>query len=139
MVATYDTVKQSLPTIETIDTFVSAHPVAIAQLAIQYCDALVRRTSSTRTTYFPGFNFGAAPAVGASTRRGRAIVLDALVGRMVDPALATDPDVADVRARARRADHAADVPRRLAPRGRTETIVKATCAALLGSAVTLVH
>ena len=61
VVATYDTVKQSLPTIETIDTFVSAHPVAVAQLAIQYCDALVEDVG-TRATYFPGFNFNAAPA-----------------------------------------------------------------------------
>ncbi len=30
--ATYATIKQSLPTVETVDTFVSAHPVAVAQL-----------------------------------------------------------------------------------------------------------
>ena len=138
VVATYDTVKQSLPTIETIDTFVSAHPVAVAQLAIQYCDALVEDVGK-RATYFPGFNFNAAPAtaLGASGSAGRAIVLDALVGRMVDPALATDPVVGDVRGELN------SLITRLsageATAARTQTIVKATCAALLGSAVTLVQ
>jgi len=133
--STYDTVKQSLPTVETIDTFVSAHPVAIAQLAIQYCDALVE-DAGKRAAYFPGFNFAAAPAT-AFNASGRAIVLDALLGRMVDPALATDPAVADVRA------EIDSLITRLVPGGttaaRTETIVKASCAALLGSAVTLVQ
>jgi hypothetical protein len=138
--ATFDSVRQSLPTVETIDTFVSAHPVAIAQLAIQYCDALVNNQGSIpRTTYFPGFNFSVAPAtaLGASGSAGRTIVLDALVGRMVDPALATDPNVAEVRA------ELDSLITRLVPGGstaqRTETIVKATCAGLLGSAVTLVN
>jgi hypothetical protein len=135
--ATFDSVRQSLPTVETIDTFVSAHPVAIAQLAIQYCDALVNNQGSIpRTTYFPGFAFGSAPAT-AFNVTGRAIVLDALVGRMVDPALATDPGAAEVRA------ELDSLITRLVPGGstaeRTETIVKATCASLLGSAVTLVN
>lgn len=116
----------------------SAHPVAVAQLAIQYCDALVEDVGK-RATYFPGFNFNAAPAtaLGASGSAGRAIVLDALVGRMVDPALATDPVVGDVRGELN------SLITRLsageATAARTQTIVKATCAALLGSAVTLVQ
>ena len=135
--STYDAVRQSLPTVETIDTFVSAHPVAIAQLAIQYCDALVNDQGSiSRSAYFPSFQFGAAPA-SAFNAGGRTIVLDALVGRMVDPALATDPDTAEVRA------ELDALITRLVPGGstaeRTETIVKATCASLLGSAVTLVN
>ncbi len=60
--ATYEQVKQALPTVESIDTFVSAHPVAIAQLAIQYCDALVEDPGA-RAAYFPGFDFGASPSV----------------------------------------------------------------------------
>ena len=68
--ATYATIRQSLPTVETIDTFVSAHPVAVAQLSIQYCDALVENPTA-RAQYFPGFNFGAAPAApGRAARSG---------------------------------------------------------------------
>ena len=129
--------RQALPTIESIDTFVSAHPVAIAQLAIQYCDALVEDPGA-RAAYFPGFDFAASPGL-AFGPAGRAAVLDALVGRMVAQGVATEPETAGVRA-----DLDALVTRLAAcgsscPAGRTETVVKASCAALLGSAVTLVH
>jgi hypothetical protein len=135
--ATYQQVKQALPTIESIDTFVSAHPVAIAQLAIQYCDALVEDTSA-RTAYFPGFNFGASPAV-AFGGTGRGIVLDALVGRMIAQNVATEPDAAEVRAELDSMITRLTACGSSCPAGRTETVVKASCAALLGSAVTLVH
>jgi hypothetical protein len=135
--ATYQTLKQSMPTVETIETFVSAHPVAIAQLAIQYCNALVNNQGAIpRITYFPGFNFGAPPTT-AFGGGGDAIVVNALVGRMVDPALLTDPVEGEV------VSELHLLIDQLAPGGttaaRTETVVKATCAALLGSAVTLVQ
>ncbi len=135
--ATYATIRQSLPTVETIDTFVSAHPVAVAQLSIQYCDALVENPTA-RAQYFPGFNFGAAPAT-AFAPAGRAIVLDSLVGRMLRTNVATEPDAAGVRS------DLDDLITRLSSCGgscsadRTEIVVKASCAALLGSAATLLH
>jgi hypothetical protein len=135
--ATFEQVRQALPTTDSIDTFVSAHPVAIAQLAIQYCDALVE-DAGARATYFPGFDFAAAPAVafGAS---GRAIVLDALTGRMLAQGVATEPDVAAVRGELDALITRLSACGGSCPAGRTGTIVKASCAALLGSAVTLVH
>ena len=135
--ATYATVKQSLPTIESIDTFVSAHPVAIAQLAIQYCDALVE-DSGARATYFPGFNFGAAPAV-AFNAAGRDIVLDALIGRMLSQNVGTEPDATEVRTEIDSLITRLTACGGSCPAGRTETVVKASCASLLGSAVTLVN
>jgi Concanavalin A-like lectin/glucanases superfamily len=134
---TFDQVRQALPTIDKIDTFVSAHPVAIAQLAIQYCDALVEDTN-LRAAYFPGFSFGASPAQ-AFAPAGRAILLDSLVGRMMAQNVATEPDAAGVRS-----DLDALITQLTScgtscPAGRTETVVKASCAALLGSAVTLVN
>jgi hypothetical protein len=135
--ATYATVKQSLPTIESIDTFVSAHPVAIAQLAIQYCDALVEDTGA-RATYFPGFNFAGAPAT-AFNAAGRDIVLDALVGRMMSQNVGTEPDAAQVRAEIDSLITRLTACGGSCPAGRTATVVKASCAALLGSAVTLVN
>jgi hypothetical protein len=137
--ATYATIRQSLPTIETIDTFVSAHPVAVAQLSIQYCNALVEDTTA-RAQYFPGFNFSAAPATAlAPASAGRTIVLDALVGRMLNSNVGTEPDAAGVRA-----DLETLITRLSTCSGpcaadRTETVVKASCAALLGSAATLLH
>jgi len=135
--STYESVKQALPTVESIDTFASGHPVAVAQLAIQYCNALVDDTSA-RAAYFPGFDFSAVPA-SAFGGAGRTVVLDALVGRMMRTGLATDPKPEEVRA-----DLDALITRLAAcgnscPAGRTPTIVKASCAALLGSAVTLIQ
>ena len=135
--ATYEQVKQSLPTIESIDTFVSAHPVAVAQLAIQYCDALVEDPGA-RATYFPGFDFAASPAT-AFQPAGRGIVLDALVDRMVAQGVATEPAAADVRNELDGLITRLSACGSSCPSGRTATIVKAGCAALLGSAVTLVH
>ena len=136
--STYATIKQSLPTVETIDTFVSAHPVAVAQLSIQYCNALVEDPTA-RAQYFPGFDFNAAPST-AFAPAGRTIVLDALVGRMLRTNVATEPDAAGVRS-----DIDALITRLSSCGGgtcaadRTETVVKASCAALLGSAATLLH
>jgi len=116
---------------------VSAHPVAIAQLAIQYCDALAEDTGA-RAAYFPGFDFGASPSV-AFSPAGRAIVLDALVGRMMAQNVATEPGAAEVRAEIDNLITRLSACGGSCPAGRTGTIVKASCAALLGSAVTLVH
>jgi Concanavalin A-like lectin/glucanases superfamily len=135
--ATYATIRQSLPTVETIDTFVSAHPVAVAQLSIQYCNALVENPTA-RAQYFPGFDFGAAPST-AFAPAGRTIVLDSLVGRMLRTGVATEPDAAGVRT------DLDNLITRLAGCGgscsadRTEVVVKASCAALLGSTATLLH
>lgn len=41
VLATYNTVKQQLPTVENIQGFLSSHQMAVTQMAIQYCDALV--------------------------------------------------------------------------------------------------
>jgi cytochrome c553 len=135
--STFDTVRQSLPAVASVDTFASAHPVAIAQMSIQYCNALVDDTTA-RAQYFPGFNFGAAPAA-AFDATGRAIVLDSLVTHMMRANLATEPDTTAVRG-----DLDSLITRLTAcgsscPAGRTPTVVKATCAALLGSAVTLIE
>ncbi len=137
VVATYEQVKQALPTVESIDTFVSAHPVAIAQLAIQYCDALVEDPGA-RAAYFPGFDFSASPAT-AFQPSGRGIVLDALVGRMVAQGVGTEPAAADVRTELDGLITRLSTCGSSCPAGRTATIVKASCAALLGSAVTLLH
>ena len=136
--ATFEQVRQALPTIESIDTFVSAHPVAVAQLAIQYCDALVE-DGTRRAAYFPGFDFTAAPAV-AFGGGARDAFLNPLLDRVLGTQqLATEADRAGV------AVDLGDLIDRLSacgnacPAGRTETIAKATCAALIGSAVTLVQ
>ena len=55
----YNTIKQQLPSVEDPTAFVSSHQMAVTQLAIGYCDALVE-TPSLRSTFFPSFDFSAS-------------------------------------------------------------------------------
>ncbi len=142
---TFETVKQQLPTVENIEGFLSAHQMAVSQLAIQYCGALVDNQGTVnRTVYFPGFNFGtsAATAFDNSTKRDQ--ILDPLLDEMMGTGLASQPDTADIK------DELNNLMTRLTAcatggsptcntTGRTADIVKASCAAVLGSAVMLVQ
>src|SRR4029077_5918723 len=58
---TFTTIKQQRPTVESIEGFLSSHQVAVAQLAIEYCNELVD-DNAMRASYFPGFNFNAPAA-----------------------------------------------------------------------------
>jgi hypothetical protein len=135
---TFQQVRQALPTIESIDTFVSAHPVAVAQLAIQYCDALIEDTTK-RATYFPGFAFGAAPATAFGGANRNAFLNPLLDRALGNPQLGTEADRASVAAELGSLIDRLSVCPGGCPADRTETIAKATCAALLGSAVTLIQ
>jgi len=135
--STFASVRLAMPGVPSIDTFVSAHPVAIAQLAIQYCSTLVDDTSA-RAAYFPGFDFSASPAV-AFAPPGRTIVLDSLISHMMRTKLATEPDPTLVRGDLDNLITTLTACGSSCPAGRTPTVVKAACAALLGSAVTLIN
>jgi len=136
--ATFDRVRQQLPVNDGIETFLSSQQVGVAQLAIEYCNALVE-DSSRRTTVFPGFNFSAPAAQAFDTPAERALVVDPLVARMVGQNIGSEPTAAEVRT------EVDALMTRLSACGagctadRTETIVKASCAAVLGSAVTLLQ
>ena len=136
--ATFDRVRQQLPINDGIETFLSSQQVGVAQLAIEYCNALVEDVSR-RTTVFPGFNFSAPAAQAFDTPAERALVVDPLVARMVGQNIGSEPTEAEVRT------EVDALMTRLSACGagcavdRTETIVKASCAAVLGSAVTLLQ
>lgn len=152
--STFERIKQQLPTKEDINTFLSAHEIAISQLAIEYCSALVDDTTA-RTAYFPGFTFP-ADANAVSDADWSNLVITPLMNRVQGLNLLTQPDTANASAELLQLiNNPADVrtdngttdgePDGLAkcnggcPAGRTELVVKATCAAALGSAVTLVQ
>lgn len=135
--ATYETVRQQLPSVEDIRGFVSAQQMAITQLAIQYCDALVSDTG-LRADFFPGFDFNAAPAT-AFDHAGRSLVTGPLMEKFVGTGLATQPAETDIR---NELDNLIDTLTSCGsscPADCTETVVKAACAAVLGSATTLVQ
>ena len=142
---TYDTVRQSLPAIEDIETFLSSHQMAVAQLSIEYCAALMENTS-LRGSMFPGFPFGSN--VAAAYPASQDLLLDPLLDRVLGTSvsLLSQPDRADAKTELEQLINGipgdASRPGLAAGSGnatRTVTIAKATCAALLGSAAMLVQ
>ncbi|MDP9198247.1 MAG: LamG domain-containing protein [Pseudomonadota bacterium] len=135
---TYDRVREQLPTVENIDGFLSSHQVGAAQLAIEYCNALVDDVG-LRASYFPAFDFNAPAASAFDTPAERALVTGPLVARAVGTSLATQPTSAEITA------EVDALIGRLAACGagcapdRTMVIVKAACSAVIGSASTLLQ
>jgi hypothetical protein len=130
--ATYLTVKQQLPTVANIQGFLSAHQVAVAQLAIEYCNALVD-DATLRAAFFPGFDFNQPASAAFATPAGRDLILDPLTSRVMNTNVATQPTIAEVKTELN------SLMDRLTACGagcsadRTAIVVKSTCAAALGS------
>ena len=142
---TYQELRQSLPAVEDVNTFLSSHQVAIAQLAIEYCNALIE--SPAATTYFPGFNFNGAPAT-VLAPGARDLLVNPLISNIVGNTptagsqLASQPtyatvysELASFAAAGGRPDNLID--RLIAGGSDTRSISKGVCAATLGSGVTL--
>ena len=137
---TYNTVLQSLPAIETIEAFLSSHQVAIAQLAIEYCNALVEDTT-LRTSLFPGFQFD-DPVTSALTPAGRDLFLEPLLDRALSPAaspVATNPDRVSVKAELNNLIDRLTTCGGSCAADRTAIVAKSTCSAAVGSAAMLVQ
>ncbi len=135
---TYLLIKQQLPAAETFGGFLASNQIAVAQLAIEYCNELVDNTA-LRSSYFPGFDFNASAAAAFDTPAERDLVLDPLLDGVLGINVASQPDPAAVRGEldglidnltACGGSCAAD---------RTETVVKAVCSGALGSAAMLLQ
>ena len=135
---TYETIMQQLPTVENMGGFLAAHQVAVSQLAIEYCNALVSDTAK-RSNYFPGFDFSATAATAFNTMIKRDQVLDPLLIRIMGTHLATQPDVASVKTELNSLIDKLTVCGGSCAADRTSTVVKASCAAMLGSAVMMLQ
>ena len=134
--ATYELVKQAMPVNTIAGGFVSSQQMGITQLAIQYCSALVDDTSA-RAAYFPGLSFGAMPATAFADR---SLLIDPLMANMVGSALGTQPDIGDVTTEVNSlVDELMLCNGGPCEPDRTERIVKAACATVLGSAAMLVQ
>jgi len=149
----YTTVKQQLPSVESIEGFLSAHQMAVAQLAIEYCNALVEDTT-LRSSYFPGFNFS-ADANSVSSNDWDNLITTPLLNNIMNTNVSTQPDPVAVTAEINSLiTSTADIkpigapdgiPDGLAkcggacPAGRTLTVVKSACSAVLGSAVMMLQ
>jgi hypothetical protein len=137
--ATYQTVQQQLPSVNTLEAFSSANQVGIAQLAVQYCNQMMT-TPALRAKIFPNATFSASQfstqggidavsgplaklAVGngqlhsqppASTLTGPTGELDLLIGRLCSSAACTTT-------------------------GRVMAVASAACAAALGNADVMIN
>lgn len=161
--ATYETIRQQLPSSENISGFVSAHQVGVSQLAIEYCSALID-DSGLRSSLFPGFPFS-AEANTVSDTAWRDQFVAPLIDRFMGQNVATQPLASDVSAELMGLlTTAADLKPYIDANGdgipesspdgepdglsrcssacvagRTEVAAKAACAAALGSAALLIQ
>ncbi|VAW94600.1 FIG00702062: hypothetical protein [hydrothermal vent metagenome] len=145
---TYTKVKQALPGSADVTTYVPSNQMAITQLSIEYCNALVDGVGNTipRGTYFPGvtFNDTTSPNMAFSTQPERDLIINPLLERVfnVDGAteLTTMPSAANVRAHLNTlmADLTA-VCVGNCEFARTQIIIKSTCAAAIGSSAMLLQ
>ena len=132
---TFDTVRQALPVGTNLTGFISSQQMGVTQLAIKYCSALVDDTT-LRAAFFPGFPFGTSHTTAFDDM---SLLIDPLMSNLVGTGINTQPAPADFGA-----EITALVGRLSACGGtcepdRTERIVKASCAAVLGSAAMMVQ
>jgi hypothetical protein len=137
---TYTTIKEQLPSAEDINGFLSSHQVAVSQLAIEYCSAMVDDTA-LRADFFPGFDFNVnANDISATTWQSQVVI--PLITKFMGENLTTQPDPTMVESELMalltgsvglaRCSGQCDADR-------TEKATKAACASLLGSAVVLLQ
>jgi mono/diheme cytochrome c family protein len=151
---TYQELRQSLPAVENVNTFLSSHQVAIAQLAIQYCDAAIGTNANPNpdaegivwTSFL--FDQGRDTAFSAANRSN---FVDPLIARAVGQTsggavLASQPtyltvydEVAAYLDDGNRPDNLIDRLLDPASTSNTRAIAKGVCASVLGSAATLVQ
>lgn len=132
--ATYDLVHQAMPVGTGISGFISSQQMGITQLAIKYCSVLVDDTSA-RASYFPDFPFGTSHTTAFNDRSS---LLDPLLTNMVGRGISTQPEETALRAELNSlVDTLAACSS--CESDRTERIVKAACASVLGSAAMLVQ
>jgi hypothetical protein len=144
--ATFAGIRQSLPAIPDIQALLASHQVAIAQLAIEYCNALIEDTTK-RQAMFGTFDFNAVPATAFANENA---LFNPLLDRVLGGSqpLADQPDKATVRTELH--DMVNGYPGDPTRPGllstgttndatRTKAIAKGVCSAVVGGAPMLVQ
>lgn len=153
---TFDSVRQSLPAVDNLEAFLASHQTSIAQLAIQYCSALVDSPGS----YFGSLDLNGTPDAvfgGPGPSAGKNALIDPLIARMIgtnvlsgpsadelknpyDPTLSPQPDEGTVVRPGLYGliDALNNCGGSACPASRTKLIAKATCGAVLGSGAVLI-
>jgi hypothetical protein len=160
--ATYLTMRQALPAVETIQGFLAAQQMSVTQLALTYCDALVE-DSALRSNFFGPFGFSAfssdvASAFGSGDSTAKNQVVSALYDQMIGlpgsgAALGNAPTREQVKIELIGYDaggaevNTSSLFHRMTTGGacglcdqaRTRAVIKGMCGAVLGSAAMLVQ
>jgi hypothetical protein len=131
----FEQLKQQLPSVTNMDSFLASNQMAVTQMAIKYCDQLVE-TQNIRDNYFTGFDFSKSASTAFSTQ-GRNLVLTPLATKMLGTGLSDQPNNSDVinemdNLITRLTDCSGG---KVCDANYTKTVVKAVCAGALGSAV----
>lgn len=134
---TFKLVKQQLPSLENIETFISAQQMGITQLAIAYCDAAIE-DSTIRSAWFPDINFSQDPSTALNTT-GRAKLLNPLLNKLMPLNIASQPDKTTVYTELDALITKLSVCGSRCDSSRTSTITKSTCAAVLASSIMLIQ
>ncbi|WP_223419764.1 LamG domain-containing protein [Shewanella inventionis] len=134
---TYELVKRQLPSIENIETFISAQQMGITQLAIAYCDSAIE-DNTIRGNWFPDVDFTAVPSEALSTTQ-RGNLLNPLINQLMPLSLSNQPNQSAIYAELDSLVSGLSVCSGACDAERTRTIAKSTCAAVLASAVMLVQ
>ena len=132
---TYGLVRQAMPVSSNIAGFISSQQMGITQLAIKYCSVLVDDTSA-RNAYFPGFPFGTDVSTAFDDR---SLLINPLIDNMVGNGIGTQPDLVTLTGEVNSLVDDLVACGGSCEADRTERVVKAACAAVLGSAAMLVQ
>ncbi|MEL7297593.1 MAG: LamG domain-containing protein [Pseudomonadota bacterium] len=135
---TYELVRQQMPSEATFGGFLASHQVGVAQLSVEYCNALMT-DNALRSAYFPGFNFSASPAAAFGSQAGRDGLIDPLVDAIVGINLTSQPNRAAIEAELNNLIDRLSACGNSCSADRTQTIGIAVCSATLGSAAMLVQ
>jgi hypothetical protein len=134
---TYQLVKRQLPSIENIETYISAQQMGITQLAIAYCDSAIEN-DSLRNTWFPDIDFNQPPNIALSNSE-RTKLLTPLLAQLIPLNVETQPDKTLVYNELDSLVNRLSICESTCTQERTRTIAKASCTAVLASAVMLVQ
>ena len=133
----YQLIQRQLPSISNIETFISAQQMAITQLAIAYCDQAIEDTN-LRETWFPNINFDVEPNTALAVEQREQFVTP-LLTQLMPLNLTNQPTKTAVGNELNNLIDRLAVCNDNCDAQRTRTIAKASCAAVLASAVTLVQ
>jgi hypothetical protein len=135
---TYLSVETSLPTVYNIQSVSSGAQIASAQLAMQYCQALVN-DPTLGPAFFPGMTFTAPPSAAFGSTAGMDLVVQPLINNLIGGNLASQPSSTAVSSELYTLiSNLSGCGGGACPTGRTATVSMAACTAVLSSATTAI-